>query len=83
MGTLGELSNTNTIIDTLDARLDAIDGGSAIATTNGTLAARVAALESNPTSATVVIGKSSITYNNDGIPTNIGQTASEDKDYLL
>lgn len=75
-------ANTS-VTDALDTRLDAIDGGSAIATTNGTLATRVTALESNSTSATVVIGKSSITYNNDGIPTNIGQEINDDKDYLL
>jgi len=48
-----------------------------------TLAGRVTTLENEPKSATVVIDKTSITYNNDGIPTSIGETPTQDKDYLL
>lgn len=44
------------------------------------LAGRVTTLENNPVSATVIV--SSVTYNNDGIPTSI-QDPSTDVDYLL
>ena len=45
-----------------------------------TLNSKVTALEGKDT---IVIGKALITYNSDGIPTNIGQTPTIDADYLL
>ena len=47
----------------------------------GGLTERIIALETTPLSSTVII--ENVTYNNDGIPTNIGTTPSADVDYLL
>lgn len=65
----------------LGGRLNAIDGGTTLDTTHGTLAARVSSLESEPKSATVIIDE--VTYSEEtGDPTNISNP-STDVDYLL
>ena len=73
------LAATKTIAD--QALAKANDAATASSVT--TLAGRVTALEGKDTSATIIIGKNSITYNSEGIPTNIGTTPIEANDYLL
>lgn len=99
---LGNIDNSSTgALKGLDDRLNAIDGGSALDTTNGTLGARVEAaesaintLQSTPKSATVIINKERIIYNNEGVPTvyttdyiengnNTPITPTSDVDYLF
>ena len=73
------LAATKTIAD--QALAKANDAATASSLT--TLAGRVTTLEGKATSATIIIGKNSITYNGEGIPTNIGTTPIEANDYLL
>lgn len=87
------ISTLQTASNGLDTRLNDIDGGSAVGTTNGTLAERVSKLEREPKSATEVIESEYIEYNNEGKPTIYTDALahdsahlaeiSTDKDYLL
>ena len=69
-------NNQNGALKTLDDRLDAIDGGTQLSITNGTLDARVTALETAPKSATVVISVSEF----NSLEAN---EANSTKDYLV
>lgn len=73
---LGGLTERVTAVETLASN-------AATQTALSDLTGRVSTLEREPKSATVVIANNAITYNDDGVPTNIGQTPVDNKDYLL
>lgn len=87
--TTGLVDKVSALEDTVNdastglAATKAIADAAATASDLTTLAGRVTDLENEPKSATVIIGKTSITYDNEGTPTSIGETPTQDKDYLL